>query len=44
VVFEARHRKGDRRVVLETMILSGGHAEANKLARFRTEAMASARL
>jgi WD40 repeat protein len=43
VVYQARQLKADRLVALK-MILAGGHAEPNQLARFRTEAEAIARL
>src|SRR4029077_10648976 len=43
VVFKAPHGKLGRVVALK-MILSGGHARAAELARFRTEAEAIARL
>ncbi len=43
VVYEARHRKLNRLVALK-MILAGGHAGPDAVARFRTEAEAIARL
>jgi WD40 repeat protein len=43
VVYKARHVALDRLVALK-MILAGGHAGAQELARFRTEAHAVARL
>ncbi len=43
VVYQARHQTLKRTVALK-MILAGGHAGANELARFRTEAEAVARL
>ncbi len=43
VVYKAREVKGSRLVALK-MILAGGHAEKQELARFRTEARAIARL
>jgi serine/threonine-protein kinase len=43
IVHKARQSKADRLVALK-MILAGGHADPDKLARFRTEAEAIARL
>jgi hypothetical protein len=43
IVYKARQRKADRLVALK-MILAGGHAGPDELARFRTEAEAIARL
>jgi serine/threonine-protein kinase len=43
VVYKARHLQLDRVVALK-MILSGGHASASELARFKDEARAIARL
>jgi serine/threonine-protein kinase len=43
IVYKARQVNADRLVVLK-MILAGGHAEPDQLARFRTEAEAIARL
>ena len=43
IVYQARHRRLQRQVALK-MILAGGHAGPQELARFRTEAEAVARL
>jgi WD40 repeat protein/tRNA A-37 threonylcarbamoyl transferase component Bud32 len=43
IVYKARHVRLDRLVALK-MILAGGHAGAEELARFRTEAEAAGRL
>jgi serine/threonine-protein kinase len=43
VVYQARQTKADRLVALK-MILAGGHAGEDALARFRAEAQAVARL